>query len=64
MRDHRLNHRLKKAPDFTNAALVMGFVNLLWVFALLWALFGFAVVALVAFGLNALIGRVARARSG
>jgi hypothetical protein len=58
MRDHRLD----KAPDFTNAALVMGFVNLLWIFTLIWALFGMVAVILTAFGLNAGINRLARIR--
>ena len=58
MRDHRLD----KAPDFTNAALVMGFVNLLWIFAVIWALFGMIAVLLTAFGLNAGITRLGRLR--
>ncbi len=56
------DHRLEKAPDFTNAALVMGAVNLTWMFAVVWAVFGFAIVAFLALGLNAAITRLKSAR--
>lgn len=51
---------LPKAPNYTNAALVMGFVNLLWVFAVLWAVLGLPAVLAVGFGLHVLIGRIGR----
>ncbi len=57
------NRNIGRAPDYTNAALVMGFVNLLWVFMVIWAVFGFAWVILVALLLNHLIQRLDRTRS-
>ncbi|SFB00187.1 hypothetical protein SAMN05421688_2258 [Poseidonocella pacifica] len=36
------------APDYTNAALTMAFINLLWFFVFLWSSFGFASVLLTA----------------
>ncbi len=51
---------LPKAPDYTNAALIMGLVNLLWLFALLWALFGLPTVLAAAYGLDLLIRRIGR----
>ena len=54
---------LPKAPDYTNAALVMGLVNLLWVFMALWAAFGLPIVLAVAYGLHLLIGRIDRRRA-
>ncbi len=49
----------KKAPDYTDAALVMGLVNLVWIFFMLWAVFGFWSILLAGAGLNALISRLA-----
>ncbi|WP_135501408.1 hypothetical protein [Roseovarius aestuariivivens] len=46
---------LPEAPNYTNAALVMGLVNLLWIFIVLWAVFGFYMVVAVGLGLNRLI---------
>jgi len=40
---------LPKAPKYTNAALVMGLVNLLWIFTALWAAFGLPVVVAVGY---------------
>lgn len=48
---------LKEAPNYTNAALVMGLVNLLWIFIALWVIFGLHVVLAVGWGLNWLISR-------
>ena len=30
---------MQEAPNYTNAALVMGLVNLLWIFMALWIMF-------------------------
>lgn len=49
---------LPEAPNYTNAALVMGLVNLLWVFFALWAVFGLPVVLLMGFVLDRLITRI------
>ena len=46
---------MPSAPDYTNAALVMGLVNLLLVFMVLWASFGLTAVLATAFGLDRLI---------
>ena len=47
-----------RAPDYTDAALVMGLVNLVWVLLVLWAAFGFWSVLATGIGLNALITRL------
>ena len=49
---------LPEAPNYTNAALVMGLVNLLWIFMVLWAVFGLPVVLAISYGLNLLISRL------
>lgn len=46
------------APNYTNAALVMGLVNLLWIFGLIWALFGLPAVMVLGVVLNHLIDRL------
>ncbi|MBA85725.1 MAG: hypothetical protein CML69_13435 [Rhodobacteraceae bacterium] len=51
---------MREAPNYTNAALIMGLVNLLWIFGLVWSLWGLPVVLLLAAGLNALIDRAGR----
>ncbi|SEL84516.1 hypothetical protein LVO79_10400 [Roseivivax marinus] len=53
----------RRAPDYTNAALAMGLVNLLWVLGVIWAMFGLPVVLLVGLGLNHLIDRLAARRA-
>ena len=52
-----------KAPDYTDAALVMGGVNLIWIFMLLWAVVGFWSVLVAGAVLNALITRLALRRA-
>ena len=49
---------LPEAPNYTNAALVMGLVNLLWVFFALWVAFGLPIVLLAGFVLDKLICRL------
>ena len=49
---------LPEAPNYTNAALVMGLVNLLWIFMALWAAFGLPVVLVTGLVLDRLICRV------
>ena len=51
---------LSKAPNYTTAALVMGFVNLMWVFMVLRASFGLPAVLAAGYGLNWLISWLAR----
>ena len=55
---------LKEAPNYTNAALVMGAVNPLWVFMVIWATLGFLAVLVTGFVLDKLILWCARRRSG
>ncbi|MEQ8294198.1 MAG: hypothetical protein RIA08_18525 [Roseovarius sp.] len=49
---------LPEAPNYTNAALIMALVNLLWIFMVLWAVFGLPVVLAISYGLNLLITRI------
>jgi len=55
---------MKEAPNYTNAALVMGAVNLLWVFMVIWATLGFLAVLVTGFVLDKLILWCARRRAG
>lgn len=55
-------HGRRSAPNYTNAALVMGGVNLFCVFVTLWALYGLPVVLAVAYGLHLLITRFVQHR--
>jgi len=49
----RMHHRpIKRAPNYTNAALTMLWVNMMWVFLVLWALWGLIPVLLLGAGLN------------
>ena len=49
---------LPEAPNYTNAALVMGAVNLVWIFMVLWIAFGFVSVLAVGWLLNLVINRL------
>ena len=49
---------MKEAPNYTNAALIMGLVNLLWIFMALWAAFGLPLVLAIGYGINLLITRI------
>ena len=51
---------LPSAPDYTNAALVMGLVNLLWVFTILWVIFGLPAVLVAGLLLDRMISRLGR----
>ena len=58
--DHRMENRPRAAaPDYTNAALAMGFVNLLMAFSLVWAHLGMPAVLVLAVFLDYLITRLA-----
>ena len=46
---------MPEAPNYTSAALVMGLVNLLWIFTVIWVLFGLPVVMLTGLVLNRMI---------
>jgi hypothetical protein len=49
---------MREAPNYTNAALVMGFVNLLWLLGLIWVVWGLPAVLLTGLGLHTLINRL------
>lgn len=51
---------MRAAPNYTNAALAMGFVNLLWIFIALWAAYGLPVVLALGYGLDKLISLIGR----
>ena len=46
---------MPEAPNYTNAALVMGLVNLLWVLGVIWAMFGLPTVLAIGYALDRLI---------
>lgn len=44
-----------RVENYTNASLMMGFVNLLWILGVIWALFGIFAVMLIGWVCNLLI---------
>ena len=48
----------KRVEDYTTANLILIFVNLLWIFGVIWAQFGIVAVILVGWLLNHLITRL------
>jgi hypothetical protein len=52
------NRHPKRVEDYTNANLVLIFVNLLWLFAVLYATWGLGVVLILGAVLNHLITRL------
>jgi hypothetical protein len=56
------DHRMREAPDYTNAAINMLGVNLLWIFFVVWMLWGFLPVLMIALAVNIFIERVADRR--
>lgn len=53
----------RRVEDYTTASLVLLFVNLLWIFGVIWACLGFTAVILAGWGLNHLITRLQRYRA-
>ncbi|QBF31131.1 hypothetical protein [Thalassococcus sp. S3] len=51
-----------QAPDFTDAALTMLGVNLLWIFFTIWVIYGFIPVLLLSLFIFHLVERVAERR--
>ncbi len=51
---------LSEAPNYTNAALIMGGINLFWIMTVIWAMFGFLAVIAVGYVLDKLISRVGK----
>ena len=56
------NRSLGSAPNYTNAALTMLGVNMLWVFFAIWAVWGLVPVLLAGAGINHAISRLAQRR--
>ncbi len=54
---------LAKAPNYTNAALAMGLVNLLWIFMVIWVMFGLSAVLASGYAIHCLINRLAHKRA-
>jgi len=46
---------MPEAPNYTNAALVMGAVNLFWMLGVVWVMFGLPMVLAAGFVLDRLI---------
>ncbi|MDT8326443.1 MAG: hypothetical protein RQ750_03510 [Roseovarius sp.] len=53
---------MPSAPNYTNAALAMGLVNLIWVFMVIWAKLGLLAVIATGYLLDKMISRIARRR--
>ncbi|MCE8007833.1 hypothetical protein [Aestuariivita sp.] len=56
------DHQIGRAPDYTNAAITMMGINLMWVFFVVWMLWGFVPVILLALMVNHFAERVAERR--
>lgn len=50
------NRNPQPAPDYTTAALMMIWANMMWVFLAIWALWGLIPVLLLGAGINRAIG--------
>lgn len=57
------NRPVGRAPDYTNAALIMLGVNLTWVLIAIWAIWGFIAAMSLGAVLNHGISRIASRRS-
>lgn len=57
-------HRVTAAPDYTNPALIMMGVNLIWLFFVIWAVWGLLPVLLIGLMLNHVITRLEHWRQG
>ncbi|SFL55203.1 hypothetical protein [Shimia aestuarii] len=53
-----MSRPIQRVEDYTTTCLVMGFVNLLWIFGVLWVLWGLPAVMVFAAILNAGINRI------
>ena len=47
-----------KAPDFTNACVVMFGVNITWIFTVIWAIWGLIIVMIVGAFINHMMTRL------
>ncbi|MGX9351620.1 hypothetical protein ACS3QZ_10480 [Shimia sp. W99] len=53
-----MSRPIQRVEDYTTTCLVMGFVNLLWIFGVFWVLWGLPAVMVFAVILNAGINRI------
>ena len=53
---------VQRVEDYTTTCLVMGLVNLLWIFVVIWAFLGLPAVMVLAVILNAGITRISNRR--
>ena len=53
-----MSRPIQRVEDYTNTCLVMGFVNLLWIFCVIWVLWGLPAVMVLGVILNAGINRI------
>lgn len=56
------DRRISQAPDYTNAAINMLGINLLWIFFVVWMLWGMLPVLLLALMINHFVERVGERR--
>ncbi|MEO0401507.1 MAG: hypothetical protein AAF214_03950 [Pseudomonadota bacterium] len=52
------DHEMGRAPNYTNACIVMFGVNITWVLVAIWAIWGLIAAGLLALGVNHLMSRV------
>lgn len=57
------DHHPRQVEDYTTASLVLIFINLLWIFGVIWANFGLISVIIAGWGLNHGITRLAEYRA-
>ncbi|KNG92739.1 hypothetical protein [Pseudaestuariivita atlantica] len=58
-----MRHPMKEAPNYTNACLVMGFVNLFWMFIFIWITIGMWAVMATGYAIDKCISWLARRRA-
>ena len=57
------NRTRQPAPDYTSSALFFLFINMLWIFGVIWVSWGLGAVALAGVAVNHLITLLDRRRS-
>lgn len=58
-----MSRNVRPVENYTGACLVMGLVNLLWIFSAIWAIWGLPAVMVLAVVLNAGINWIAERQS-
>lgn len=56
------NRQVGRAPDYTNAAINMLGINLMWIFFVVWMLWGFIPVLMIAYLINRFVEHVGDTR--